>query len=64
MKFTCFYYPIITKDGVVVRYDKDIIEFGFVDKVPTKTLYYNYGKSFIIYQDEEFYVVENERLKK
>lgn len=64
MKFKCFYYPTITKEDVIVRSDRDLVEFGFGDRVPTKTLYYNYGKSFVIYQDEEFYVVENEILTK
>ena len=63
MKFKCFYYPTITKDDVLLRCDKYIVEFEFGDKVPTKTIYYNYGKSFVIYQDEDFYVVENEILK-
>lgn len=63
MKFRCFYYPTITKDNILLRCDKEIVEFEFGDKVPTKTIYYNYGKSFVIYQDEQFYVVENEILK-
>lgn len=64
MKFKCFYYPLVTESGLIIRDDKDIREFNFGDSVPFKTLYYNYGKSFAIYQDEEFYVVEDGILKK
>ena len=44
MKFKCFYYPTITQDGVIIKSDKDIVEFDFGDKVQTKIIYYNYSR--------------------
>lgn len=63
MIFDCFYYPVLKNNSVVKR-NKDLREFNFGDIVPTKTLYYNYGKNFAIYQGGEFYVVEDSILKK
>lgn len=63
MKFACFYYPQLSDSNKIVRINDEIKEFNFGDSVPTKTLYYNYGKNFAIYQDGEFYIVENGILK-
>ncbi|RDY22538.1 hypothetical protein CHF27_012900 [Romboutsia maritimum] len=64
MIFECFYYPIINENKEVIRTNKNLKEFNFGDKVPTKTLYYNYGKNFAIYQPDEFFVIENSILTK
>lgn len=63
MKFECFYYPVLSDDEVVKK-NEDLISFEFGDAVPYKTLYYNYGKNFAIYKNEEFFIVENGILKK
>lgn len=63
MIFDCFYYPQLSESGEVIKSNTDLREFNFGDEVPTKTLYYNYGKSFAIYQGGDFYVVENSILK-
>lgn len=63
MKFECFYYPVLADDEVVKK-NEDLISFEFGDAVPYKTLYYNYGKNFAIYKNEEFFIVENGVLKK
>lgn len=63
MKFDCFYYPQLCDSNKIIRVNDNIKEFNFGDKVPTKTLYYNYGKDFAIYQGGEFYIVENSILK-
>ncbi|MGL5313953.1 MAG: hypothetical protein ACRC92_11965 [Peptostreptococcaceae bacterium] len=64
MKFECFYYPQLNEEGKVIKSIEGIKEFNFKDEVPTKTLYYNYGKNFAIYQGGDFYVVENGVLSK
>lgn len=64
MKFECFYYPQLNEEGNVIKSIEGIKEFKFGDEVPTKTLYYNYGKNFAIYQGGDFYVVENGVLSK
>lgn len=64
MVLECFYYPILSDDKKVIRCNKDLIEFKFGDEVPTKTLYYNYGDSFAIYQGDDFFVVDNKILTK
>lgn len=64
MKFECFYYPHLNEDGKIVKSIEGIREFNFGDTVPTKTLYYNYGKNFAIYQGGDFYVVEDGILSK
>ena len=58
MLFECFYYPSLINNKIVKSYN-NLIEFKFGDNVPTKTLYYNYGESFIIHQGEEFFKVED-----
>ena len=58
MLFECFYYPSLIDNKIIKSY-KNLIEFKFGDKVPTKTLYYNYGESFIIHHGEEFFKVED-----
>lgn len=63
MKFDCFYYPVLKSDGCVVRCSDEIREFNFGDKVPTKTLYYNYNSSFVIFQNSKLFIVENGTLK-
>lgn len=63
MKFDCFYYPQLNDSNKIIRVNENIKEFDFGDKVPTKTLYYNYGNDFAIYQGGEFYIVENAILK-
>ena len=62
MIFDCFYYPKLD-NALITKSNKNLKEFNFGDEVPTKTLYYNYGKNFAIYQGGEFYVVENSILK-
>lgn len=64
MKFDCFYYPTVDAEGTVVRCNKDLKDFEFGESVPTKTLYYNYGENFAIYQGDDFFVVENGILTK
>ena len=61
-KFECFYYPII-EHGDVVRTTRNVRSFEFGEKVPTKTLYYNYGQNFAIYQGSRIMVVEDGSLK-
>lgn len=63
MKFDCFYYPVLSNDGCVVRCNDGIRNFNFGDKVPTKTLYYNYNSSFAIFQNSKLFIVENGILK-
>lgn len=63
MKFDCFYYPVLSNDECVVRCNDGIRSFNFGDKVPTKTLYYNYNSSFVIFQNSKLFIVENEILK-
>ena len=63
MKFDCFYYPVLDKNGNVVKCNNGIRSFNFGDEVPTKTLYYNYGDSFAIYQNSKLFIVENKKLK-
>lgn len=63
MMFDCFYYPVLSKDGSVVRGNEGIRSFNFGDKVPTKTLYYNYNSSFVIFQNSRLFIVENGVLK-
>ncbi|MGL5346652.1 MAG: hypothetical protein ACRDA3_04835 [Peptostreptococcaceae bacterium] len=64
MKFECFYCPKLDDNEQIVKSIEGIKEFNFGDSVPTKTLYYNYGKNFAIYQGGEFFVVEEGKLKK
>lgn len=64
MIFECFYYPVVNDYGEIVRCNNNLIKFNFGDEVPTKTLYYNYGDSFAIYQGDKFFVVEGKILKK
>lgn len=64
MVLECFYYPILTDNKEIIRCNKNLVEFNFGDEVPTKTLYYNYGDSFAIYQGDEFFIVENKILTK
>lgn len=64
MKFQCFYYPTIDSDGNISKSNDNLVEFKFGDKVPTKTLYYNYGENFAIFENSKFYVIENSYLKK
>lgn len=59
MRFDCFYYPILNDEGNIVRCNDGIKEFNFGDKVPTKTLYYNYNSSFVIYQNSKLFIVED-----
>lgn len=63
MRFDCFYYPTL-KGNEIIKSTDNIIEFKFGDKVPCKTLYYNYGDNFAIYQGDEFFIVENNILKR
>ena len=63
MKFDCFYYPILSNEGNIVKCNDGIRSFNFGDKVPTKTLYYNYNSSFVIFQNSKLFIVENEILK-
>ena len=63
MKFDCFYYPVLSNDGCVVRCNDGIRGFNFGDKVPIKTLYYNYNSSFVIFQNSKLFIVENGILK-
>ncbi|MEG0855166.1 MAG: hypothetical protein RSG52_01680 [Terrisporobacter sp.] len=64
MKFQCFYYPVLSNDGDIFRCNDGIRDFNFGDKVPTKTLFYNYNSSFVIFQNSKLFIVENEILKK
>ncbi|HSQ90426.1 hypothetical protein [Romboutsia sp.] len=64
MKFECFYYPTLNENHEVIKINENLREFNFGDTVPTKTLYYNYGKSFAIYQGSEFFVVDDGVLTK
>lgn len=64
MVFECFYYPTLDDNGNVVRCNKNLKEFNFGDKVPTKTLCYNYGNNFAIYEDSNFLIVEDGILTK
>ncbi len=63
MRFDCFYYPTL-KGNEIIKSTDNIIEFKFGDKVPCKTLYYNYRDDFAIYQGDEFFIVENNILKR
>ncbi|WP_455539914.1 hypothetical protein [Terrisporobacter sp.] len=63
MKFDCFYYPILSNDGNIIKCNTGIRSFNFGDKVPTKTLYYNYNSSFVIYQNSKLFIVEDGILK-
>ncbi len=64
MRFDCFYYPVLQDDGSIVKCCDKICDFNFGDKVPTKTLYYNYKSSFVIYQNSKLFIVEKGILKK
>ena len=57
MKFDCFYYPILSNEGNIVKCNDGIRSFNFGDKVPTKTLYYNYNSSFVIFQNSKLFIV-------
>ena len=61
-KFECFYYPTI-EHGEVVKTTRNVRSFEFGEEVLTKTLYYNYGKNFAIYQGSRIVVVEDGILK-
>lgn len=63
MRFECFYYPTI-ENGSVVKTTRNVKSFNFGEEVPTKTLYYNYGKNFAIYQGSRIVIVEDGILKK
>ena len=63
MKFDCFYYPVLSNHGDVVKCNDGIRSFNFGDEVPTKTLYYNYNPSFVIYQNSKLFIVEKGILK-
>ena len=63
MVFQCFYYPKLNSEGKVIRCSENLIKFNFNDKVPTKTLYYNYGDNFAIFENSKFFIVENSILK-
>ena len=63
MRFDCFYYPILNNDGNIVKCNEGIRSFNFGDKVPTKTLYYNYSSSFVIYQNSKLFIIEDGILK-
>ena len=63
MKFDCFYSPVLSNDGCVIRCNDEIMSFHFGDKVPTKTLYYNYNPSFAIFQNSRLFIVEYGILK-
>ena len=63
MVFQCFYYPVLNENGKVIKCSDNLIEFNFKDEVPTKTLYYNYGNDFVIFENSRFFVVENSILK-
>lgn len=63
MKFDCFYYPILSNTGEIAKCNDNIRSFNFGDKVPTKTLYYNYNSSFVIYQNSKLFIVEDGILK-
>lgn len=64
MKFDCFYYPVWDAEGKVVRSNVGIRDFNFGDEVPTKTLFFNYNNSYVIYQNSKLFIVENGILKK
>ena len=59
MKFECFYYPVVNPEGKVVKTIRNVKLFNYGDEVPTKTLYYNYGKNFSIYQGSKIIAVED-----
>ena len=63
MKFDCFYYPVLNDKGDVIKSNSHIKSFNFGDEVPTKTLYYNYNSSFVIFQNSKLFIVENRILK-
>lgn len=63
MKFDCFYYPVLSNDGRIIKCNDKIRSFNFGDKVPTKTLYYNYSPSFAIFQNGKLFIIENSILK-
>lgn len=63
MKFECFYYPVVNEEGKVVKTIRNVKLFNYGDEVPTKTLYYNYGKNFAIYQGSRIIAVEDGILK-
>ena len=63
MKFDCFYYPVLSNHGDVVKCNDGIRSFNFGDEPPTKTLYYNYNPSFVIYQNINLFIVEKGILK-
>lgn len=62
MRFECFYYPAI-ENGEIVRTTRNVRTFNYGEAVPTKTLFYNYGKNFAIYQGSRIVVVEDGILK-
>ncbi len=64
MIFECFYYPTLNKHGEVLKSNENLREFNLGDIVPTKTLYYNYGKNFAIYENSQFFIVEDGILSK
>lgn len=64
MKFDCFYYPILNAENKVIKSTNGIRDFNFGDEVPTKTLYYNYNSSFVIFQNGKLFIIENKILKK
>lgn len=64
MRFDCFYYPVLNGENKVVKSNDGIRDFNFGDEVPTKTLYYNYNSSFVIFQNSKLFIVENKVLKK
>lgn len=64
MKFDCFYYPVWDAEGKVVRSNDGIRDFNLGDEVPTKTLFFNYNNSYVIYQNSKLFIVENGILKK
>ena len=63
IRFECFYCPVL-QDGKVVKTTKPVKLFELGDEVHTKTLFYNYGKNFVIYQGYKLFAVENGVLTK